>query len=48
MFHVREYLTRRVYKHEKVSAINLMIIDALVKANEYSRFLLNIKKKLIF
>jgi len=36
MFHVREYLTRRAYKHEKASAINLMIIDALVKADKYS------------
>lgn len=34
MFHVREYLTRRAYKHEKASAINLMIIEALVKADK--------------
>lgn len=32
MFHVREYLTRRAYKHETGMAINIMVVEALAKA----------------
>ncbi len=40
MYQVSEKLTKRVYKHEKVSAINQMIIDALVKADKYIYFII--------
>ena len=33
LFHVREYLTRRAYKHETGAAINYMVVEALYKAN---------------
>ena len=38
MFHVRELLTRRAYKHETGSSINLMYVEALVKADKYFKF----------
>jgi len=34
MYHVREYLTRRAYKHETGSSINLMVVEALAKADK--------------
>jgi HD superfamily phosphohydrolase len=34
MYHVREYLTRRAYKHETGSSINLMVVEALSKADK--------------
>lgn len=40
MFHVREYLTRRAYKHETGSSINLMVVEALVKADKLERLFL--------
>ena len=33
LFHVREYLTRRAYKHETGAAINYMVVEALYKAD---------------
>ena len=33
MFHVREHLTRRAYKHETGAAINFMVVEALSKAD---------------
>lgn len=38
MYHVREYLTRRAYKHETASSINQMVIDAFVKADNHFGF----------
>lgn len=38
MFHVRENLTRRAYKHETASSINQMVVEALVKANKFYKF----------
>lgn len=45
MFHVRELLTRRAYKHHTGSSINFMYIDALVKADKYFNFSAMIKEK---
>ncbi len=39
MFHVREYLTRRAYKHETGMAINIMVVEALAKAEPYNNFI---------
>lgn len=38
MFHVRELLTRRAYKHETGYSINLMVIEALNKADAHFNF----------
>lgn len=35
MFHVREHLTRRAYKHESGSSINLMVVEALKLASKH-------------
>lgn len=39
IFHVREYLTRRAYKHETASSINLMITEAIAEADKYRTFI---------
>jgi hypothetical protein len=36
MFHVRERLHRLAYQHQVTVSIELMLIEALVKANEYA------------
>lgn len=38
MFHVREHLTRRAYKHESGSSINFMVIEALKLAAQHYKF----------
>ncbi len=38
MCHVRERLTRKAYKHETGSSINLMIVEALKLATEHYKF----------
>lgn len=38
MFHVRERLTRKAYKHETGSSINLMIVEALKLATKHYKF----------
>jgi HD superfamily phosphohydrolase len=38
MYHVREMLTRRAYKHETGAAINFMFVEALVKADSFFNF----------
>lgn len=45
MFHVRENLTRRAYKHETASSINQMVVEALVKADEFYKFSEMIEKE---
>lgn len=35
---MREYLTRRAYKHESGSSINLMVTEALAKADSFFKF----------
>ena len=36
---MREYLTRRAYKHETGACVNLMVTEALVKAADVYNFL---------
>jgi hypothetical protein len=38
LYHVRENLTRRAYKHETGCSINQMVIEALTKADKYFKF----------
>ncbi len=35
MFHIRENLHRLAYKHQVTVAVELMLAESLVKANEY-------------
>ena len=38
MYHIRSQLHRNAYKHKVCVAIELMIIDALIKANKVFKF----------